>query len=453
MDPKSVSPQRQPQSAPPTRDGASLHNMAQQQDRQRDTALSLVRSDIEAYYRNRAAQTGQAVNLPGHAATGHTAQPANTAQPATTQYTTAQPTAVSTAHTATNSQARAAAPPAQTHVNQEQWKQYHSAWQHYYQKYYEQYYVNEMSKNIAAQHTNARKRFLGSAAANFASAHAEGQATNSAEPHSNTPKGAMTRNQALAKIRQNIIDKAQQSATKVRKSRHFIPISAALTVAAVAILLQYNQVLVANVKAYVTPSNQQAQNIIIDPNTDVPVGPENKMIIPKINVDAPIVMNVGPSEKEQLDAMANGIAHVRYPGASAVPGQVGNTVFSAHSSSDWSDTGAYKFIFVQLERLVKDDVIYINYDSKRYAYKVYETKVVTPDNIQSLHYTGNDPILTLITCTPLGTAHKRFLVFAKQISPDPAGAEKPAPASSQPATTPQMAGTNPTLIERLFGAR
>lgn len=37
------------------------------------------------------------------------------------------------------------------------------------------------------------------------------------------------------------------------------------------------------------------------------------MIIPKINVDAPIVMNVGPSNAEQLQAMSNGIAHVRYP--------------------------------------------------------------------------------------------------------------------------------------------
>lgn len=451
MDPKSVSPQRQPQSTPPTRDGASLHDMAQQQDRQRDTALSLVRSDIEAYYRNRAAQTGQAVHLPGQTVGQSGSQGAQIANHgATANQATQPPAAYGTP--AAGGQTHAAAPPTQTHVNQEQWKQYHSAWQHYYQKYYEQYYVNEVSKNIAAQHTNARKRFLGNAAANFASAQADSQ-TGNAAPDGSVPQGAMTRNQALAKIRQNIIDKAQQSATKVRKSRHFIPISAALAVAAVAILLQYNQVLVANVKAYVTPSNQQAQNIIIDPNTDVPVGPENKMIIPKINVDAPIVMNVGPSEKEQLDAMANGIAHVRYPGASAVPGQVGNTVFSAHSSSDWSDTGAYKFIFVQLERLVKDDVIYINYNSKRYAYKVYETKVVTPDNIQSLHYTGNDPILTLITCTPLGTAHKRFLVFAKQISPDPAGAEKPAPATSQPAAKPQMAGTNPTLIERLFGAR
>lgn len=61
-------------------------------------------------------------------------------------------------------------------------------------------------------------------------------------------------------------------------------------------------------------------------------------------------MNVGPTNDEQLKAMANGIAHVRYPGASSEPGQVGNTVFSAHSSSDWTDSGAYKFIFVQLER-------------------------------------------------------------------------------------------------------
>ena len=79
-----------------------------------------------------------------------------------------------------------------------------------------------------------------------------------------------------------------------------------LTACIIGLLLQYNQFLIANVKAYVSPSESQPESIIIDPNADVPVGPENKMIIPKINVDAPIVLNVGSSAKQQLDAMSNG---------------------------------------------------------------------------------------------------------------------------------------------------
>lgn len=314
----------------------------------------------------------------------------------------------------------------------ENWKRYHSAWQDYYQKYYEQYYVSAVKHQLTQSDT------------------AKSTPNTTTEPDDD---GVLTRDEALYELRQNIINQAASSAKKVRKSRHFIPIAAAFAVVMVFALLQYNQVLIANVKAYISPGTIEPQNIIIDPNAEIPVGPETKMIIPKINVDAPIVMNVGPTNDEQLKAMENGIAHVRYPGASSEPGQVGNSVFSAHSSSDWTDSGAYKFIFVQLERLAVDDVIYINYNSTRYSYKVFDTKVVQPSDIGSLRYTGDEPIITLITCTPLGTAEKRLLIFAKQVSPDPAGASKPEPTQQVTTAPAEFTGTSPTLLERLFGSR
>lgn len=321
--------------------------------------------------------------------------------------------------------------------NPEQWKQYHSAWQNYYQKYYEQYYITEVTKAIKTDDTA------------FRPAIEQPQAKSS---KNDEPK-ALTQKEALAELRENIREKAQTTAKKARKSRHFMPIASAFVVVLAFALLQYNQVLIANVKAYVTPGNIEPQNIIVDPTVAVPVGPETKMIIPKINVDAPVVMDVGPTNQEQLAAMSNGIAHVKYPGASSSPGQVGNAVFSAHSSSDWLDTGAYKFIFVQLERLAEGDVIYINYQSKQYSYKVFKTSVVPPNDINSLRYTGSDPIITLITCTPLGTAKDRLLVFAKQISPDPSGASKAPATSEKVQTSSMMTGTAPTFLERLFGAR
>lgn len=59
--------------------------------------------------------------------------------------------------------------------------------------------------------------------------------------------------------------------------------------------------------------------------------------------------------------------------------------------------------------------------------------------------------MTLITCTPLGTALNRLLVTAEQVSPSPSEA-KPAPnapsANQQSATMP---GNSPTFIERVFG--
>lgn len=406
MDPRTTTPVQRPHPAPPQRPG--VDNTA---TRQREAALSLVRGEIDSIYSTTSQQ--------------------HTTSASPSQTTTQRP------HSTLSKKETHSSPT--TNAAAEQWKKYHSAWQDYYQKYYEQYYMKEVRKSLA--HTSVTEQ---PAASSLIS-------SIDTNPQQSKKGGAVTKDEALFGLRQSIISKAQASATKVRRSRHFVPITAAAVVLVGVGLLQYNQLLIANVKAYMSPGAIAAQNIIVDPNADIPVGPEPRMIIPKINVDAPTVYDVGPSNEEQLKAMANGIAHVKYPGATAMPGQVGNAVYSAHSSSDWTDSGAYKFIFVQLERLTVDDVIYINHDSKRYAYKVFETKVVAPTDISSLYYTGNEPIITLITCTPLGTADKRFLVFARQVSPDPTGAPR-ADATAAPANSQAMTGTAPTLLERMFGS-
>lgn len=417
MDPQSPTPAPRDHTSVPPRDDM-LHTP--QRPEVREAAANIVRGELDAIYSGGSRENTPhttPVQQPAEATT-HTRAVAGQAMATTTTTHVDDSSPYAKTHTA----------PELAHA--ENWKRYHGAWQDYYRKYYEQYYVSAVRQQFA-----------------------QGTTT---KPNTTTvpdDDGELTRDEALYELRQSVIQQAATQAKKVRKSRHFVPFAAALSVVMVFALLQYNQILVANVKAYVTPGTIEPQNIIVDPTADVPVGPETKMIIPKINVDAPIVMNVGPSNDEQLAAMANGIAHVRYPGASSEPGQVGNAVFSAHSSSDWTDSGAYKFIFVQLERIAVDDVIYINYNSKRYSYKVYDTKVVDPKDIGALNYTGSDPVITLITCTPLGTAKQRLLIFAKQISPDPNAATKPAP-SEQTSTAPaEFTGTSPTFFERLFGAK
>lgn len=429
MDPRSqISPQRHDQ--PTTRGGVNSVSVPQR-DSSREAALNVVRGEIDNIY------SGNSATKSSHATPIEPSKPALTndiSKKQESQKTLSQ----------TDQQLITKNPYDRTHTAPElsgsdQWKRYHSAWQQYYQKYYEQYYVKAVN-DVSATQGNTPK-------------HADSIETNS---HVETPSGeGLTKDQALYELRQNIINKAQKQAKKVRKSRHFIPLASAFAVLLVFAFLQYNQIMIASVKAYVSPGAIAPENIIVDPNSDVPVGPDTKMVIPKINVDAPVVMGVGPTNEDQLKAMANGIAHVKYPGAASDPGQAGNAVFSAHSSSDWTDSGDYKFIFVQLERMAKDDIIYINYQSKRYTYKVFDIKVVMPDDVASLNYTGSDPIITLITCTPLGTAQKRLLVFAKQVSPNPSNAAKPAaaPPQSQAQQNNSMVGTAPTLIERLFGAQ
>lgn len=303
--------------------------------------------------------------------------------------------------------------PAQ-HMNQ-----YHAQWQDYYQKYYERYYVGHLHQAIQEHEQSSM---------------------------SEEERRAME----VANLREKIALKAKTSAKKARKSRHFIPIFSAITVALIVAFMQYNQVIMATILAYVSPGAINPNNIIVDPNADVRVDPAPRLVIPKINVDVPVVYGVGYDQRSQLEAMKNGIAHFSIPGANSVPGQLGNTVLSGHSSNDLFDPGDYKFIFAQLDKMEKGDTVYVNYESIRYTYTITKKEVVLPTQVNKLIYPTKKPVLTLITCTPLGTAEKRLLVTAEQVAPDPSKAKAADTSSGGGEAT--FAGDGPTLLERLFGA-
>ena len=311
------------------------------------------------------------------------------------------------------------------------WKQYHSAWQSYYQQYYERYYLAQLHRRQQAIKPTTQPQQQAST--------------------SSLPTQEITEDQAVNELRSKLLSEVKERSVKVRKSRHFMPLVAALSVALVFSLLQYNRLLVAQVKAYVSPGSINPQNVILDPTTSTKVGPEPKVIIPKINVDAPVVYDV-PSLAENViqDKLRSGVVHYPIPGANSVPGQVGNTVILGHSSNDVFDDGAFKFVFVQLDKLEKGDTFYLNYQGTRYTYSVTEKKVIDPTEVSQLIIDTNKPIATLVTCTPPGTALKRLVVIAEQISPDPtkAASNTAAPASSK---LPNIAGNSPTLFERLFG--
>lgn len=309
----------------------------------------------------------------------------------------------------------------QTYQRANSWQQYHSQWQNYYQKYYEHYYVGKLH-----------------------------QAINEHEETKKTPDEKQQ--EELDRLRQKVIEGAKKKAKKARKSRHFIPLISSIVVVLIVAFLQYNEIIFAHVQAYVSPGNIDPQNIVVDPTASTHVSPAPKLIIPKINVDVPVVYNVLPDYKSLMAGMQKGVVHFAIPGANSVPGQLGNTVFSGHSSNDLFDPGDYKFIFAQLDKINKGDTIFVNYNSIRYTYVVTKKQVVEPTNVQALLGHNDKPYLTLITCTPLGTALHRLLVTAEQISPDPSKAKAESTSANSQANT-AMPGNSPTVIERLFGAR
>src|ERR1700757_5289774 len=143
-----------------------------------------------------------------------------------------------------------------THANH--WQRYHTEWQNYYQKYYEQYYVGHL------HHVLKEK--------------AEEQARQ--EEAKKTPEEK--RDEDILNLRQKIVLGAKSKAKRARKSRHFIPAMSAIVVMLVVAFLQYNEVLFANVQAFVSPGAIDPQNIVVDPTASVQVSPDPKLIIPKI---------------------------------------------------------------------------------------------------------------------------------------------------------------------------
>ena len=151
------------------------------------------------------------------------------------------------------------------------------------------------------------------------------------------------------------------------------------------------------------------------PDVDGVSGENDTLFIPKIGVEAPVKYAASKKPADINALLLEGVVH--YQGT-AFPGEVGNVFVTGHSSYYWWSEGKYNTVFSLLDKLVVGDVVYVNYNKKRYIYKVYESVVVSPKEVSVLNQ-GDDSILSLMTCTPVGTNYRRLVVRARQISPDP----------------------------------
>lgn len=168
---------------------------------------------------------------------------------------------------------------------------------------------------------------------------------------------------------------------------------------------------------FITPSKSVSNTpIIIDPSSAA-VGPESKVIIPKINVEIPVIFDEESIEEHAIQkALEEGVIHYA---TTSNPGETGNGAIFGHSSNNILNKGKYKFAFVLLNRLENGDVFYVQKDGKRYAYKVYKKTVVTPEEVSVLGAQEKPSTMSLITCDPPGTSINRLVVVGEQISPDP----------------------------------
>jgi len=137
----------------------------------------------------------------------------------------------------------------------------------------------------------------------------------------------------------------------------------------------------------------------------------NSIIIPKININAPIIFTQTTNNKEILNELENGVVH--YPN-SALPGQIGSAILLGHSSAYPWYKGNYGAIFGLLNYLEENDEIIIFYQKYKYIYKVINKKVVNKNT--ELIAQSSRPQLILISCWPVGTAWQRILIEAELIN-------------------------------------
>ena len=284
-----------------------------------------------------------------------------------------------------------------------EWQQYHSAWQNYYQNYYSDYYAKAAQNYLATE-----------------------------------------------KLKSERI--ANGSERRERRAKRLAPVFVVLLIGLTLGFLQYNRMIFAPLMAYVAPDTGSVATSIeaVDPNVTQSVSPEPRLIIPKLNVDVPVAFGISTSEVD--DAMAHGVAQFMIPGANALPGQIGNLVISGHSAGDIYSSNPYKFIFSGLERLEVGDIIYINYNSVRYTYQMTKSDVVEPTDVGALIYSPTKPMLTLITCTPLGTSRYRLLITAEQIAPsyEPANPDEQPTPEETPSTDILMPANEPSFFENIW---
>lgn len=306
-------------------------------------------------------------------------------------------------------------------------EQYHTAWQQYYHHYFYRYYAGWYQQQKQQLETQA-------------------QQTNQA---SSSELNDSEHEKVAKELREKVKQRVKERSEKVTSSHHFRPVLAAISVGVLFLAVNYNQVALGAIKQYIAPGSVVTTPVIVEPDAQAMVGPEPKIIIPKIGVEAPVIYDEARVDEASYQAaLERGVVRL---GNTANPGTKGNIVIGGHSSNNVFNAGGYKYVFVNLRQLERGDIFYLNYEGVRYTYKVtVAKKIVSPSDTSVLQPTST-PTVTLFTCDPPGTNINRLIVQAEQIAPDPSGAKKNTTVQTPVNSENPLPSVAPSLWDRLFG--
>lgn len=148
--------------------------------------------------------------------------------------------------------------------------------------------------------------------------------------------------------------------------------------------------------------------------------PVDRLVIPSIWLDVPLVSN---THKDYGDFVAGDFDSelrewvVKYP-TTPRPGQQWNTMLFGHTSQERWERNPYGTVFSNLPKLQPGDEIQVVYDGELHTYRVLETVVRRPRDVEAefqKRQALDKDILTLMGCYPLGTTKQRMMVMAERV--------------------------------------
>ena len=146
--------------------------------------------------------------------------------------------------------------------------------------------------------------------------------------------------------------------------------------------------------------------------------PNKRIIIPKINVDVPIVtitnVEIKTIETAEYDKyLYNGV--VKYP-YTPDPWKKWNVFIFWHTSYYWWKKNPYWTVFSNIPALRHGDKIQLVWDSKVYTYKIFKKLIVYPNQVDDVYRKYNNwEFITIMWCYPIGSDAKRMLIIWKRI--------------------------------------
>ena len=148
--------------------------------------------------------------------------------------------------------------------------------------------------------------------------------------------------------------------------------------------------------------------------------PTNRLIIPAINLDVPLVETEAHDYKNFTETTFDADLEnwvVKYP-TTPNPGEWGNAFFFGHTSQEYWKSNPYGTVFRRIPQLKPDDKIQVVRDGVLYEYKVVKTVIVKPKNVNDTYVEFGDEnkeYITLMWCYPIWRTDKRMMVFAERI--------------------------------------